>query len=557
MNTNNSSNWPQLIRKSFDFKNGQGVAQLNLRHLFASESCEEIYQNFTSNLNWIIRDNQKLKIPKRQVPMAEYLCEMMGFFRILLQQNIPEKDHVHLTLEALRIGRSDGTQHQVGSRIWHQDNEAYFTLLINLTENASLNNSTRFYHLEPGEKYDWASGDRTGSHPIIRKHWKESFIESFHLGIINSGVRYFLFPFSPCRPIIHRSPTLSKRLAIFANFSISGVEQGMDLRDIYAPLLGESESKTTSNALQDLRNHWRNILGIEESIHTKNSFRRSEFEHGLYKINSINYAVFNKRVDKQEGTYDQYRIVNFGLRQFKNKRSPENKKLLNEAIPIGELSMALYYFSQIGNFSIRKISMANNSPLLLSDCSLLGNNNYDLLVQFKQPSKAFQLLSMKEVLSHIDQFALILYQGAQNYIYPESKCEHYWSSLPFEREKKIKTFSFTEKQLSKNKVAQIFTSFPLSQIKDLKESYFLSRAIEKSLERGAKSVVGEKNNTYFLINKNAINKKMHTSKQNLRAIDKVPFFLPRTGTCRTLQKVDLGSQLITLSKRILCAGSSK
>ena len=118
----NASNWPQLIRKSFDFKNGQGFAQLNLSHLFASENCEEIYQNFTSNLNWIIRDNQRLKIPKKQAPMAEYLCKMMEFFRILLQQNIPEKDHVHLTLEALRIGRSDGTQHQVGSRIWHPDN---------------------------------------------------------------------------------------------------------------------------------------------------------------------------------------------------------------------------------------------------------------------------------------------------------------------------------------------------------------------------------------------------------------------------------------------------
>jgi hypothetical protein len=327
----------------------------------------------------------------------------------------------------------------------------------------------------------------------------------------------------------------------------------MDLKDIYAPLLGEPEAnKKNADALKNLRNYWRNILGIEKSIHTKNSFRRSEFEHGLYKKNSIKYTVFNKRVDKQEGINDRYRIVNFGLRQFKNERLTENNKLLNEAIPIGELSRALCFFSQMGEFAVKKLIQANNSLRFLSECSLLGNNNYDLLVQFKQPGKAFQLLNMEEVLSHLDQFALIMYRGASNYIYPESKSEHYQQSLPFELEEKDRDFSFTKKQLTKNRMAQIFTSFPLSHHEDIKESFFLSHCIETACERGAKLLVGENENSYFLLNKSILSKNMTTSRQNLRGVDKVPFFLPRTGLTRTLQGVDLSSQLIEFSKRILC-----
>ena len=41
------------------------------------------------------------------------------------------------------------------------------------------------------------------------------------------------------------------------------------------------------------------------------------------------------------------------------------------------------------------------------------------------------------------------------------------------------------------------------------------------------------------------------SNQNLRSIDKVPFFLPRIGMNRTLPKVDVSSRLIKLSKKIL------
>lgn len=147
-------NWSNLLKNSFDFKNGDGVAQLDFKHLFSADYCEEIYRIFTSNLNWIVRDSQKLEIPQKQIPIAGYLHELMGFIRNLLQQNIPEKDHARLILETLCIARSDGTQHQVGNR-WHSDHEAYFTLLINLTGNSGPQNTTKFFHLEPDENFNY------------------------------------------------------------------------------------------------------------------------------------------------------------------------------------------------------------------------------------------------------------------------------------------------------------------------------------------------------------------------------------------------------------------
>ena len=83
--------WPQIIKKSFDFKNGQGFTQLNLSYLFTIKDCKNIFKNFNSNLNWIIRDSQKIKVPKNQVPTSKYLVKVMDFFRQLLQKNIPEK----------------------------------------------------------------------------------------------------------------------------------------------------------------------------------------------------------------------------------------------------------------------------------------------------------------------------------------------------------------------------------------------------------------------------------------------------------------------------------
>ena len=160
----------------------------------------------------------------------------------------------------------------------------------------------------------------------------------------------------------------------------------------------------------------------------------------------------------------------------------------------------------------------------------------------------------------IKNYKVMLCHGSpwdrDNYIYPESKCQNYQQSLPFEREEIIKGFNFTQKQPPKNKVAQILTSFPLSDFKDLKVSFFLSHSLETAWKRGARLVVGKKNNSYFIINKSKLNRKTKTPRQNLRGIDKIPFFLPRTGINRTLQGVDLSSQLIELSKKILCKKNS-
>ena len=420
-------------RKCFDFKNGQGLAQLNLSHLFSTKDCKKIHQSFTSNLNWIVREGQKLKILDGQAPTAEYLWEMVDFFRILLQQNIPEKDHIHLNLETLRVARSDGTQHQVGSR-WHQDHEAYFSALINLTENSGSSISTKFFHLDPDEKYKW---DKLGN-PVLCEHWRESYVKPFHLGILNSGIRYFLFPYDRCRPISHRAPDPDKhhkRLGVFATFTISGIKQGMDLKDLYVPLINDPKTaEQNAPILKNLQTHWRELLGIEKSLQTKNKPRRSETKCGIQSMQCIKFSAFCANPNKKSGNQNQYRLANFGLRQFENDSKTDNETILSNAIPIGELSRTLHFFSKIGEFAIKKLIQLNNSSLHITDCSLLANNNYDLLAQFKQPEKPFQLLKMEEILNQIDQIALVLYIGAENYFYPESHCKNYQHSLPFERE---------------------------------------------------------------------------------------------------------------------------
>jgi hypothetical protein len=160
-------------------------------------------------------------------------------------------------------------------------------------------------------------------------------------------------------------------------------------------------------------------------------------------------------------------------------------------------------------------------------------------------------MSIKESLDHIDCLALILYPKAENYIYPESQCVPFSESLPFEREERSESFGLAPKKFSKNKLAQIFTSFPLSEFNNLRVSFFLFHCLEAAFKRGSRSIVCKKNNRYFTVNKNKLNKQMVASKQNLRSVDNVPFFMPRTGINRTLQGMDLGSKLFKLSKKIL------
>jgi len=520
----NTTKWSRLIKKDFDFRNGQGLIQLDLSHLFKVKDCENIYNNFNSNLNWIVRDSQKVNVLKNQVSTSKYLLKMMDFFRQLLQRNIPEKKHIHLILETLRVARSDGTQHQVGGR-WHQDHEAYFSLLINLTDVWDPKSSTNFYHLEPNEKYNL---DKLGN-PVPQKHWKKDYIKPFHLGIINSGLRYFFFPFDKCRPIPHMAPVLNKRLAIFATFSISGIEQGMDLKDVYIPI---SKSKK-NNALPNLRRHWRKILGIEKSIQTKKILRKSDSKYGLYKIDSIKFNLPKKNPNKKK---NQFRIVNCGLKQFQTD-TKNNKKLLHKAIPIGELSRSLNFFSKISNFSIKKLINADKKLFNLKECSLLGNNNYDLFIMFKQPKKAFQFLTMQEIFNLIDEFALILYHKPDNYIYKKNKNYKKHSSL----KKKMNT-NFIQKIISKKEVAQIYTSFKFDYSSNIKNKFLLSQIINELKKRGIKKT---------LINENIYNIKNNIFNIKLNNIDRVPFFLPRLGIDRKLPEINVSSRLIKLSKKIL------
>ena len=534
--TSGALKWPQIIKKSFDFKNGQGFTQLNLSCLFTIKDCKNIFKNFNSNLNWIIRDSQKIKVPKNQVPTSKYLVKVMDFFRQLLQKNIPEKNHVHLILETLRVARSDGTQHQVGSR-WHQDHEAYFSLLINLTEYWDANSSTNFYHLEPNEKYKL----NTLGNPILEKHWKKDYVKPFHLGIINSGLRYFFFPFDKCRPISHMAPVNTKRLAIFATFSISGIEQGMDLKDIYIPL---SKSKKDTS-LKNLRNYWRKILGIDKSIRTTKVLRKSNSKYGLYKINSIMFDIFKKHFNKKKKKYSQYRIVNFGLKQFQSDLS-NKKRLLHKTIAIGELSRSLKFFSDIGEFSIKKLIKTNKKLIKLKECSLLGNNNFDLFVMFKQPKKAFQLLSMKKILKHVEEFILVLYKKPDNYICSKRESKLYNKQLPFEQKDMGAVFNFNKKKKIKDKIAQIFTSFQFNYPFDLKKKNLLAHSLKEVRKKGVQQIIANKKNNHFIVNKKNI-----IFNLKLKNIDKVPFFLPRLGIDRKLPEVNASSQLIKSSKKIL------
>jgi len=532
-NKRDQLNWSKIIKNNFDFKKGKGFTQLNLKKIFSKKECNEIYDKFDSNLNWIIRDSQKLKLPKNQYPMAKKLTQVMSYFRNLLQENIPERKHVRLIIETLRVARSDGSQHQVGSR-WHQDHEAYFSLLINLTENDDPDYSTRFYDLQPKESYKF---DDLGN-PVLKKGWKENFIKPFHLGILNSGVRFFLFPHDKCRPIVHHAPNSDKkRLAIFATFSLSGVDQGMDLKDIYLPLIKKKFKKEINKKLKNLRNHWKDILGISNSSKKKYKRRIFQSENGLYKLRSLKFDYKRKN----------YRIVNFGLKKFENEFK-KNKKITKNTVAIGELARAINYFSNIGNYSKKKLLKEKNLNLKTSDFSDIKNNNYDLFIQFKQSNKAFQLLSLKETYNYIDSFILILYPDAKNYIYNHN-IKYDKNLLPFMRNKNIIN---KEKIKSKLKVAQMFTSFDISKHNN-KTSLLLSESIKSAWNRGLKELIVRRKKEYLSINKNNYKRKMkkYLNTKICKNLDKVPFFLPRVGIDRKLPLTNSNSRTFELSKTII------
>ena len=532
----------KFFEQDFNFRSGKGIIQLDVKKLFTSKDCLEIYKKFSSNLNWIVRDSQILKVKKKQILISKRLIRLMNNIINLLQNNIPEKNHIHLNLETLRIVRSDGTQHQVGSR-WHQDHEAYFTVIINLTGENNPNFSTKYFELYPKEKYKL---DKLGN-PLIKKKWKENYIKPFHLGIMNSGLRHFLFPYDKCRSIVHHAPKpSSKRLAIFATFSISGIEQGMDLKDIYLPLCINKKSKDKN--LRELRNYWREILGINKSILSKDLLRISKTKFGLYNLDSLKVDLNKfKKVTKKSS--NQPRIVNFGLKQFFKEKFIKNKIAL-KATYIGGLSRSLNFFSSIGDYVIKHLSKDKSLNLNKTDCSIFGNNNYDLFIQFNQPKKAFQLLDMDEIQKNIFSYILILYSKSENLISKKKFCKKFDPKMPFQRNKYL---SKDMKLKSINDVTQIFTSFDLKNSKNLRNSLILLHSFEHIFAQGEKKIIIKKNKEYFLVNKKNynkyINKKIKSKKRKI--IDKVPFFLPRVGVNRKLPDLNSNSKTFKSSKGIL------
>ena len=55
----------EFFKKNFNFHSGKGIIQLDVKKLFTSKDCLEIYNKFSSNLNWIVRDSQVLKVKKK------------------------------------------------------------------------------------------------------------------------------------------------------------------------------------------------------------------------------------------------------------------------------------------------------------------------------------------------------------------------------------------------------------------------------------------------------------------------------------------------------------
>ena len=503
------------IKKEFNFQTGSGVAQFDLKNIFTKKDCKEIYNKFGSNLNWIIRDSQHLILPNSQLLYAKKIKNFMINFCEIVQKNIPEKNLIKLKIETLRVARSDGTQHQVGAR-WHQDHEAYFSLLINLNDYADPMASTRFYHLQHNEKYNL---DKLGN-PVISGRWKQDFIKPFHLGIFNSGVRYFIFPKDKCRPISHIAPLkINKRLAIFATFTISGIEQGMDLKDIYIPL-SISKKKKKQQELKILRREWRSMLGINYSQKKfdPNLKVRSELENSLYNLNSINFKIKSKSIESN------YRMVDFGLKQFQHDKKIKNNKLQLNSLMIGELSRTLVFFNQIKDFILNKIKKQKNYKEI-RDIGIYKNNNYNLYLLFKNPQKPFQLLKFKDFVKQIDHYTLVVYPNFKNFFFKDLKY-------------------FTNKKKKNHFINQ--NLYVISNLKKVDQNnYFFVKQILKKIP--------DKINISQVFNNNTYNSYLNYKKINKNKVqtDIVPFYLPRYGLNRLLPDINISSKKINHSKKIL------
>ena len=81
---------------------------------------------------------------------------------------------------------------------------------------------------------------------------------------------------------------------------------------------------------------------------------------------------------------------------------------------------------------------------------------------FKQPKKAFQLLSMKKILKLVEEFILVLYKKPDNYICSKREIKLYNKQLPFEQKGMSAVFNFNKNSNNLEKFNDLFenTEFP-------------------------------------------------------------------------------------------------
>ena len=141
---------------------------------------------------------------------------------------------------------------------------------------------------------------------------------------------------------------------------------------------------------------------------------RSELENSLYNLNSINFKIKSKNIESN------YRMIDFGLKQFQHDKKIKNNKLQLNSLMIGELSRTLVFFNQIKDFILNKIKKQKNYKEI-RDIGIYKNNNYNLYLLFKNPQKPFQLLKYKDFVKQIDHYALVVYPNFKNFFFRDLK----------------------------------------------------------------------------------------------------------------------------------------
>lgn len=376
----------ETIRRDFDLARGTGVTVLKGGDFFAAHEKRRIFETFPENLNWLRRDGQRLHLPADQEQIAGRLFAFADAVRRLLQDNIPERDHIRLRLDTLRVARSDGTQYQVGSRIWHQDHDSYFTAGVNLNQDSGAAGiGTSYIPLVPGARHVF---DAAGF-PRAPVESEARLVPPPLAAIWNGGVRHFLFPEDRARGIIHRGPTLAqldgrRRLALLMTISVCGLDQGMDLQDVYLPLLPRSpRGARRAAALEKLGAEWRTKLGIEASLHAGHRARAWEAGLRLYDAQSLGLScaqpVPGRRRKLSAVIPGRYRLVAFPETAFRTAGGTS---------PMGDLARTLHFLDHLRR-SARDMA---TEPAFAAHMAALtdGDAQFELMALLREPTAPFQ-----------------------------------------------------------------------------------------------------------------------------------------------------------------------